>query len=64
MSKYFEKWEEAVPHLGKQITVSFVESPDIRGLLTGISLVMNGNEVINAFLEVNNKKHEFWRCKS
>lgn len=64
MSKYFEKWEEAVPYLGKQITVSFVENPDITGLLTGISLVMNGTEIINAYLEVNNNKWEYWRCKA
>lgn len=64
MSKYFEKWEEAVPYLGKQITVSFVENPDIAGLLTGISLVMNGTEIINAFLEVKNNKWEYWRCKA
>ena len=63
-TKRFEKWEDAVPYLGKQITVSFVESSDVSGLLTGISLVMDGTEIITALLEVNNNKWEYWKCKA
>lgn len=60
----FEKWEDAVSYMGKQITVSFVERPDVTGLLTGISLVMNGDKIVTAFLEVQNNKYEYWKCKA
>lgn len=59
----FKKWEDAVPFLGKEVSVSLVELPNVIGVLKGISLVYNGDKIINALLEVDNGKWEFWKCR-
>lgn len=59
----FEKWEDAIPYLGKRVVVSLVESPDIKGYLTGISLAMDADRIVTAFLEVKGHRWEFWKCR-
>jgi len=60
----FEKWEDAIPYLGKPVRVCLVESPDVKGNLTGILLAMNGDEILTGFLEINGYHWEHWKCRA
>lgn len=62
--KRFEKWEDAIPYLGKPVKVCLVESPDVKGNLTGILLAMNGDKIIIGFLEINGYRWEYWKCQA
>ncbi len=57
----FERWEDAIPYLGKPVRVCLVESPDVKGNLTGILLAMSGDEIITGFLEINGYRWEHWK---
>ena len=37
----FQKWQDALPYIGKQVGVRVVESPDIKGKLTGFTFYTN-----------------------
>jgi hypothetical protein len=60
----FEKWEDAILYLGKPVRVCLVESPDIKGNLTGILLSMSGDEILTGFLEINGYRWEYWKCRA
>jgi hypothetical protein len=59
----FEKWEDCIKYLGKPVRVCFVEGPDVKGRLNGISLATNGDEILEVFLEVNGFFWEYWKCR-
>lgn len=59
----FEKWEDTLPYLGKPIVVCLEEMPNVTGIMEGISLVMSGDKIIDAHIEIKGQKWEFWRCK-
>ncbi len=59
----FEKWEDAIPYIGKPVVVCRVESPNTTGYLTGISVSMLGDKITTGFLEVNHYRYEYWRCR-
>lgn len=59
----FEKWEDAIPYIGKPVRVCMVESPDITGYLTGISVVISEGKIIKGFLEVNHHRWDHWKCQ-
>lgn len=63
LSIRFEKWEDAIPYLGKPVRVCLVESPDVKGNLTGIILAMSGDTVLTCFLEINGYRWEYWKCR-
>lgn len=62
----FEKWQDALPYIGKQVGVRVVESPDIKGMLTGFDFTLNDKteEVDKVYLKLadHHAKFEFWEC--
>lgn len=63
-NKYFKKWEDALPYIGKKIRVHLVEYPDVIGYLTAVRVAMSGDEILNGFLEVDDTRGawEYWKC--
>lgn len=59
----FEKWEDAIPYLGKPVKVCRVEAPDVTGYLTGVSVVIVESKITKGFLEINGHRWEHWRCR-
>ncbi len=59
----FEKWEDAIPYIGKPAIVRMVGYPDITGYLTGISVVVREGKITKGLLEINNRRWDHWRCQ-
>ena len=53
----FERWEDAVPFMGKEVKVKLVEMPDITGKCCGIFLEEDDNKKVIGYLKI---KGEFW----
>ena len=62
----FEKWQDALPYIGKQVGVRVVESPDIKGAFTGLDFWTDENtgEIKKVFIRLNEwpGRYEFWEC--
>lgn len=62
----FEKWQDALPYIGKEVGVRVVESPDVKGVLTGVDFLLDDKtgEVKKVYLELAGRysTYEFWEC--
>mgnify|MGYP003425451452 CR=1 FL=1 len=62
----FEKWQDALPYIGKQVGVRVVESPDIKGRLSGIDFLLNDKtgDIEGVYLKLTGQygRYEFWKC--
>lgn len=62
----FEKWEDVLPYIGKEIGVRVVESPDIKGTFTGLYFLTDEKtgEMKKVFIRLNEwpGRFEFWEC--
>lgn len=62
----FEKWEDVLPYIGKQVGVRVVESPDIKGTFTGLDFWTDEKtgEIKKVFIRFNEwpGRFEFWEC--
>lgn len=62
----FEKWEDVLPYIGKQVGVRVVESPDIKGTFTGLNFWTDEKtgEIKKVFIRLNEwpGRFEFWQC--
>jgi hypothetical protein len=54
---------DPIHYLGKSVVVSRVELPDIKGVLTGIKLVRDGELIISSLLEIDGDYYNFWNCR-
>lgn len=65
-SNTFEKWQDVLTHVGKEIGFRVVESPDVKGRLVGIDFNVNPKtgEIEEVFLRLHNsyETFEFWKC--
>ena len=57
----FERWEDAVPFMGKQVKVKLVESPDITGRCSGIFLEEDDNKNVIGYLKVGDGFWGYWQ---
>jgi len=61
---FFKTWQEAKKYLGEECVVSFTESPDVVGRMTGIELTLTlSGDVTGCHVRINNIPFQFWKVK-